>query len=239
MNLENQKWLYTPAKIIPFIIDTNIIHFLSPNWTFLDLEGRRDANFLEYWTLCTSVPIKKCMYFYVNLINTNNTNFNNKKTFRKHCYNIKISIHIMSTYFCIDVCAKCSSKRTQCPVSKTHAPSLRESFACSDTTEIKYQPIIPMYCSASSACADSAVDSNPMIRCPSCGTTNSTKHPIVPRNFLPACQAVAIGPAANSMHAHVRLAVCQASSVPSARLRACYRNPICRLSGNPSVGVSS
>ena len=145
----------------------------------------------------------------------------------------------MSTYFCIDVCAKCSSKRTQCPVSKTHAPSLRESFACSDTTEIKYQPIIPMYCSASSACADSAVDSNPMIRCPSCGTTNSTKHPIVPRNFLPACQAVAIGPAANSMHAHVRLAVCQASSVPSAQLRACYRNPICRLSGNPSVGVSS
>ena len=78
-----------------------------------------------------------------------------------------------------------------------------------------------------------------MTRCLSCGTTNSTKHPIVPRNFLPACQAVAIGPAANSMHAHVRLAVCQASSVPSARLRACYRNPICRLSGNPSVGVSS
>ena len=122
---------------------------------------------------------------------------------------------------------------------QTHAPSLSESFIRSDTIGIKYRPITPVYCSASSACADSAVDSNPMIRCLSCGTTNNTKHPIVQRNFLPACQAVAIGPAANSMHAHVRLAVCQASSVPSARLRACYRNPICRLSGNPSVGVSS
>ena len=37
------------------------------------------------------------MYFCVNLMNTNNTKFNNKKTFRKHCYNIKISIHIMNT----------------------------------------------------------------------------------------------------------------------------------------------
>ena len=125
------------------------------------------------------------------------------------------------------------------PFYRTHAPSLSESFTFSDTTGTTYRPITPIYCSASSACADSAVDSNPMTRCFSCGTTNSTKHSVVQRNFLPACQAVAIGPAANSMHAHVRLAVCQASSVPSARLRACYRNPICRLSGNPSVGVSS
>ena len=236
----NESWKpkcpYTSAKIIPFTIDINIIHFLTERSLILKEEEMRTSwNIGRYAQVCQ----KRCMYFCVNLMNTNNTKFNNKKTFRKHCYNIKISIHIMNIYFCTDVCAKWSSKRTQCPVSKTHAPSLRESFACSDTTEIKYQPIIPMYCSASSACADSAVDSNPMIRCLSCGTTNNTKHPIVQRNFLPACQAVAIGPAANSMHAHVRLAVCQASSVPSARLRACYRNPICRLSGNPSVGVSS
>ena len=236
MNPENQNgYTLQPKSSLLQSISILFIFLLNVPWSW----RKKRCEFPGILDIMHKCANKKCMYFCVNLMNTNNTKFNNKKTFRKHCYNIKISIHIMNTYFCTDVCAKWSSKRTQCPVSKTHAPSLRESFACSDTTEIKYQPIIPMYCSASSACADSAVDSNPMIRCLSCGTTNNTKHPIVQRNFLPACQAVAIGPAANSMHAHVRLAVCQASSVPSARLRACYRNPICRLSGNPSVGVSS
>ena len=94
------KWLYTSAKIIPFLIDINIIHFLSPNWTFLDLEGRRHTNFLEYWTLRTSVPIKNICTF-VQIWWT--LPIQNSITIKHFEIITTISILVMKTYFCTDV----------------------------------------------------------------------------------------------------------------------------------------
>ena len=116
MNPENQNgYTLQPKSSLLQSISILFIFLLNVPWSWrkkrCELPG-----ILDVMHKCAK---KRCMYFCVNLMNTNNTKFNNKKTFRKHCYNIKISIHIMNIYFCTDVCAKWSSKRTQCPVSKT------------------------------------------------------------------------------------------------------------------------
>ena len=53
MNPENQKWLYTSAKIIPFTIDINIIHFLTERSLILKEEEMRTSwNIGRYAQVC-------------------------------------------------------------------------------------------------------------------------------------------------------------------------------------------
>ena len=129
-------------------------------------------------------------------------------------------------------------RRMKCTSSKTHVPSPSESFTQSNTSRVKCRPIIPMHSSAGPVFANRAVDSSPLTKRPSCGTTavqtlNCTKK--YPRRVKPSPS----GRAVKSMYTHVKLAIHRASSVLSAQLHACHRNLIRRLSGIPSVGVSS
>ena len=94
-----------------------------------------------------------------------------------------------------------------------------------------------MHSSAGPLFANLAVDSSPLTKRPSCGTTavqtlSCTKK--YPRRVKPSQSSRAI----KSMYTHVKLAIHRASSVLSAQLHACHRNPIRRLSRNPSVGDS-
>ena len=59
----------------------------------------------------------------------------------------------------------------KCTSSKTHVPSPSESFTQSNTSRVKCRPIIPMHSSAGPVFANRAVDSSPLTKRPSCGTT--------------------------------------------------------------------
>ena len=140
----------------------------------------------------------------------------------------------MNTYFVPMSCAKWSSKRMQCPVCKTHAPSLRESFAHALMHRGQMGVIVPAQFSAFSVCTVPAIDSNSIkSSCLSCGTT-STKLPFFYTEIPTACQAVAVGPC-YIFNAYP----CQLDSPPSVPGFVPATISIRRLSGTPSVGVSS
>ena len=96
------------------------------------------------------------------------------------------------------------SKRTMHLLSKTHAPSLSESFTHSEKSHalrVKCSPIVSMQYSVSPTCADSPVDSNP----PSARRAEQpqSKLLVVPRALCERVKRAAIGPHIHPSTPHV------------------------------------